>query len=91
MRYPTSVLDIPVVNNDDPERIHPTQKPTDLAAYFVKTYTQPNDLVLDPTAGSGSTLLAAQSLGRRWIGFDTDAEMVEAASSRLDRSNRKAV
>lgn len=83
-RYPTSVLAIRVVNNDDPIRIHPTQKPEELIAWFLRTYTQPGDLVLDPTAGGGTTLVAAKRLGRRGVGFDTDAAMVVKATRRLE-------
>jgi site-specific DNA-methyltransferase (adenine-specific) len=82
-RYPTSILEISVVNNDDPERCHPTQKPRALPEWFIRTYTLPGDLVLDPTAGSGSTLLAAKALGRRYVGFDTDGEMVAKVKSKL--------
>lgn len=86
VRYPVTVLDIPVVNNDDPERIHPTQKPKDLPAWFIQSYTRPGDLVLDPTAGSGSTGIAAVSLSRRFIGFDTDARMVAKANKVIKRA-----
>jgi len=81
-RYPTSVLEIPVVNGDCSTRIHRNQKPVDLAAWFIKTYTKPGDLVLDPTAGSGSTCVAARSLGRRFVAFETDAAMCKAANRR---------
>lgn len=83
LRYPTSVLDIPVVNNDDPARIHSTQKPEALPEWFIRTYTNPDGLVLDPTAGSGSTLLAAKRLGRRFVGFETDEAMVAKVRERL--------
>ena len=82
-RYPISILPVPVVNNDDPARLHPTQKPEALVAWFIKTYTHPGDLVLDPTAGSGTTLVAAKRLGRRSLGFETDAGMVGKARTRL--------
>lgn len=82
-RYPTTVLDISVVNGDSPTRIHANQKPTDLPAWFIKTYTRPGDLVLDPTAGSGSTGVAARQLGRRFIGFETDSEMCIKANELL--------
>lgn len=85
-RYPTSILRIPVLNNDDPEHIHSTQKPEELVAWFIRTYTKPGDLVLDPTAGSGTTLAAAKRLGRQYVGFDTDAEMVEKATKRLENT-----
>jgi len=76
LRYPTTVIDIDVVNNDDPERCHPTQKPEGLPSWFILTYTDRGDTVLDPTAGSGSTLRAARSLDRVGIGFDTDESLV---------------
>lgn len=82
-RFPTSVLKLPVVNNDDPLRIHPTQKPLSLPTWFIRTYTNPGDLVLDPTAGSGSTLIAAKAEGRRYIGFETDREIFKKASKAL--------
>lgn len=82
-RYPTSILEIPVVNNDDPRRIHPTQKPEALPAWFIATYTKRGDLVLDPTAGSGSTLLAAKKMGRAYLGFERDKDMVKAARKAL--------
>lgn len=88
-RYPTSVLDIPVLNNDDPEHIHPTQKPVALVEWFLRTYTQPGDLVLDPTAGSGTSLVAAAGLGRQYIGFETDAEMAVRANDRISNLTRK--
>ncbi|MDE2022216.1 MAG: site-specific DNA-methyltransferase [Patescibacteria group bacterium] len=72
------------MNNDDPIRIQPTQKPEALVAWFLRTYTRPGDLVLDPTAGSGTTLVAAKRLGRRFVGFETDSEMVVKANARLD-------
>lgn len=90
VRYPTSVLAIPIVNNDDPIRIHPTQKPEALVAWYLRTYTRPGDLVLDPTAGSGTTGVAAKRLGRRFLGFETDAEMVFKARTRLAETDREA-
>jgi site-specific DNA-methyltransferase (adenine-specific) len=82
IRYPVSVLDIPVVQKRGQKK-HPTEKPEELAAWFVRTYTLPGDLVLDPTAGSGSTLCAAVRAGRNAIGFETDADMVSLANERL--------
>lgn len=76
MRYPVSVLDIPIVNNDSPDRVHPNQKPEALMEWFINTYTRPGDVVLDPTFGSGSALNVARRLGRKYVGFETDAAMV---------------
>jgi site-specific DNA-methyltransferase (adenine-specific) len=77
-RYPTSVLDY-----DNDTGLHPTQKPVALFEYLIRTYTQPGDLVLDPTAGSGTTALAARNTQRRFICGDTSAEYVEVARNRL--------
>jgi len=51
--------------------------------YLIRTYTQPGDLVLDPFAGSGTTLVAARNLQRRYIGVELQAEYVETARKRL--------
>ncbi len=82
-RYPVSVLDFPVVNNDDPARIHATQKPVDLMAYLIRTYSNPGDLVLDNTMGSGTTGVAAMREGRSFIGIEADPDIYEKALLRL--------
>jgi len=46
MRYPRSVIKIPVINNDNPLKWHPTQKPVELAEYFIKTYSNEGDVIL---------------------------------------------
>jgi site-specific DNA-methyltransferase (adenine-specific) len=62
---------------------HPTEKPWQLAAWFIGLHTQPGDLVLDPFCGSGSTLIAAYRLGRRAIGIDIDERWVDMARQRI--------
>ena len=79
-RYPTSVVHYPNPNNGS---LHPTQKPLDLMTYLVKTYTLAGEVIVDPFAGSGTTLRAAQLLGRRYIGCDLSAEYVDIARRRL--------
>jgi site-specific DNA-methyltransferase (adenine-specific) len=64
-------------------RLHPTQKPVSGLVPVVRTFSRPGDVVLDPFCGSGSTLVAAQSLGRRYIGIEIDAEYAEVAQARL--------
>lgn len=66
------------------ERLHPTQKPLDLLQMLIGQYTQPGELVLDPFAGSGSTLKAAQLTGRRAIGIEMDEEYCRRAQAWLD-------
>ena len=70
-RYPISVLDFASVGTSASDRIHPQQKPIKLMKWLIATYSQPGDLVVDPYAGSGSTGLATEQLGRRFIGFDS--------------------
>lgn len=51
-------------------KIHPTQKPVALLDRLIRIFTDPGDVVIDPVAGSGTTLLAAAEAGRRAIGFE---------------------
>lgn len=67
------------MNVERGERRHPTQKPPDLMRQLVADFTQPGDLILDPYAGGGSTLLAAAELGRAWYGYEKDPDMAELA------------
>lgn len=83
-RYPRSILHFDVVNNDDPERIHPNQKPVDLCEYFVRTYTNPGDMVLDNCTGSASIPIACLNLNRRVIGIEKDKDMAEKAQHRVE-------
>jgi site-specific DNA-methyltransferase (adenine-specific) len=84
-RYPTSVLDIKVMNNDDPEKFHPTQKPVELFEWLIKTYTNENEIVLDNCMGSGTTAVASLLNNRRFIGFETESDYITSANMRLDR------
>lgn len=67
----------------DERGLHPTQKPVDLLAYLIRTYTQPGGLVLDPFAGSGTTAVAARQTGRDYIVGDSSAEYVAVMRERL--------
>jgi site-specific DNA-methyltransferase (adenine-specific) len=62
---------------------HPTQKPVKLMDRLLAIHSKPGDLVLDPFAGSGSTLVACQNSGRRYIGVEMDAAYCELARKRL--------
>lgn len=63
--------------------VHPAVFPIALPAHFIKTLTHKGELVLDPFAGIGSTLLAAQDLGRNAVGFDLKEDYVEITKRRL--------
>lgn len=80
-RYPKSVLHFDVVNQS--ERVHETQKPVELFAYLIKTFSNLGDIVLDNTAGSGTTGIAAKQNGRRYILIERDDKYVDAMKGRF--------
>jgi len=65
--------------------IHPTQKPVALMAYLIKTYTNEGETVLDFTMGSGTTGVAAKSLGRDFIGIELDEAYFNISKKRIER------
>ena len=67
----------------DVQRIHPTQKPMSLLKRLIEIYTDKGDVVIDPCAGSGSTLKAARELGRQGYGFEVDKEFFKKAEEAL--------
>lgn len=75
-------------------KIHPTQKPITLLKKLIEIFTDPGDVVIDPCAGSGSTLRAAYELGRNSYGFEVDRRYYEAAQREMlcgmTRETRKA-
>lgn len=62
---------------------HPTVKPLPMVADWVRLFTDPGDLILDPFVGSGTTLVAAKQEGRRAIGVEIDERYCELAARRL--------
>lgn len=68
---------------DPPYPAYPTQKSLELLNFIIAASSNPGDLVLDCFCGSGTTLVAAQSQGRRWIGIDNSAAAIAAARARL--------
>lgn len=75
----------------DPHTFHPTQKPVALFEYLIRTYTNPGELVLDNTAGSGTTAIAAIQSGRRWICIERDPGYFEKAIARVWEAEAKLV
>jgi len=65
-------------------KLHPTQKPLPVLLPLIETFSAPGGLVLDPFAGSGSTLLAARMLGRDYLGIELDAGYHAAANERME-------
>lgn len=79
-KYPISIIDF-----DRPHPpIHPTEKSVDLIRWLVRTYTNAGDLVLDPTAGSGTTCIACIKERRRWIGIERDEGFFALADRRIN-------
>jgi site-specific DNA-methyltransferase (adenine-specific) len=71
--------------SQDPERIHPTQKPIDLYAWLLKNYAKPGDRILDTHLGSGSIAIACWDMGFDLTGFEIDKYYYAAAVARLER------
>ena len=64
-------------------KVHPTQKPIGVIGHLIETFTDPGDVVIDPCAGSGVTLLAAENLGRKSYGFEIKREFVTAFETQI--------
>jgi site-specific DNA-methyltransferase (adenine-specific) len=79
------VMDMPYSGN----KLHPTQKPVAALAPLVRSFTLPDELVLDPFAGSASSCAAALLTGRRYIGIEMDDAYYLQASQRLARVNQR--
>ncbi|MCL4710056.1 MAG: site-specific DNA-methyltransferase [Pseudorhodoplanes sp.] len=67
----------------DGKKLHPTQKPEALLARAILSASRPDDLVLDPFCGSGTTGAVARRLGRRFVGFEREEKYVRAAQKRI--------
>lgn len=66
------------------EKIHPTQKPVELLEKLIKIFTDEGEVVIDPCAGSGSTLLAAQNCNRKAYGFEIKKDFFKDATRLLN-------
>ncbi|EAJ1232603.1 site-specific DNA-methyltransferase [Campylobacter fetus] len=67
----------------DIPKVHPTQKPVKLLEYLIRIFTDVGDVVIDPCAGSGSTLVAAENLGRKSYGFEIKKDFYKSANNVL--------
>ena len=64
-------------------KVHPTQKPIGVIENLIRVFTDKDDVVIDPVAGSGTTLLAAKNLGRRAYGFEIKKNFCEMANTKI--------
>ena len=82
LAYPDNVLHLAT---ECANRGHSAAFPVDLPAWFIKLFTQPGDVVLDPFMGSGTTAVACEQLARNFIGIEINHEYCELAQERLGR------
>lgn len=84
--YITDTWIMPFINNMSRERTgYPTQKPLHLLERVLKALSNERDIVLDPFMGSGTTLVAAEKLNRKFIGFDRSGASLVTTQERLDQ------
>jgi DNA modification methylase len=83
-KFATNILSVPSLKGASKEKCgHPSQKPLELISKLIACSTAPGDIVLDPFLGSGTTAVAAEELGRRWIGIELNPLYVTLAKQRL--------
>ena len=89
---PKDVFEIPVTSNGMEEKTpHPTQKPEELLRKLILASSNEGDLVIDPFAGSGTTLVCAEQLKRRWAGCDSNPEYCSWAVLRLEQIKKRSI
>jgi len=86
-KYPVTVQEFDTSNQRD--KVHPTQKPIELFRYLIKTYTNTGDVVLDNCIGSGTTAIAAETAGRKWIGIEMSERYCELTKKRIKAETRQ--
>jgi DNA modification methylase len=82
-RYPSDIVYFKTAESEG-EVYHPTQKPINLGRYLIKTFTNPGDIILDNTCGSGSFLVSAVLEGRNFIGIELNKETILHHKAKLD-------
>ena len=86
-RYPRNVIKFST--DIQKSRLHPTQKPVKLMEYLIKTYTNEGDLVLDFTAGSGTTGVACLNTNRKYILIEKEKEYINIIKERLNQGENE--
>jgi site-specific DNA-methyltransferase (adenine-specific) len=89
---PKDVIEIPTTCNGMGEKTeHPTQKPEELLRKIIMASSNQGDIVLDPFSGSGTTLVVAEQLGRKWVGCELNEDYNKWAINRIDKVARRTV
>jgi len=86
-RFPLNIIKFKY----DKERYHPTQKPVKLMEYLIKTYTNKGEIILDFTAGSFSTGVAAVNIERKFIGIEIDKEYFDIGVKRMSEASKTLI
>jgi site-specific DNA-methyltransferase (adenine-specific) len=71
--------------DNETEKVHPTQKPIELLQQLIEIFTDPGDVVIDPVAGSGTTLIAADNCGRKAYGFEIKKNFYKDACRLIEK------
>ena len=89
-RFPRKIIEVSckLAECNSLNRIHPTQKPIALFEYLIKTYTNENDLVLDNTAGSGTTAIACLNTNRQFIVMEKEQKYYDIILKRVADFNK---
>jgi site-specific DNA-methyltransferase (adenine-specific) len=86
-KHATNILRVPSLKGAGKEKVgHPSQKPVALISHLIRAASRPGDFVLDPFLGSGTTAVAAENLGRHWVGIEQNDAYVAIARSRIQKA-----
>lgn len=89
---PKDIIEIPTTCNGMNEKTpHPTQKPEELLRKIVLASSNPGDLIIDPFLGSGTTVVVAEQLQRRWMGCDISVEYCQWAKERIESVENRSI
>jgi len=89
--FMAATLDVWEIPPESAKRVgHPAPFPVELPERLIRLYTYADDLVVDPFMGSGSTLVAAAKVGRRYVGYDLDPAYVDIARARVQATQIKS-
>jgi len=89
LKNPSDVWRISLVSGNSKERTeHPAQYPEELIERIIKVGSNPNDLILDPFMGSGTTAVVAKKLGRKFVGYEIELEYINIAKKRLENAGK---
>ena len=77
---------MPMPRDTTTPKVHPTQKPVELLKDLIRLFTDKGDVVIDPCAGSGTTLIAAEAIGRKSYGFEIKKEFVKGFEEKIAKN-----